>query len=214
MYIKFQEVRMATRRYVSSVRAAAAAETRKQVMEAARRLLREQSNFAAFSLDSVAREAGVTRLTVYNQFGSRRGLLEVLFDDLAEKGGLDRIPEAMAIADPREALDHLITIFCRFWGGDPAIGRLNEAVAVDLEFGETVSARNERRRKAIETLATRVSAGKGIGGDRLRDAVDLIFGLTSYAMFKTLVSKRSPEAASVLIRKACAGVLDGILVSG
>lgn len=205
---------MATRRYVSSARAAAAEETRKQVIEAAQHLLREQSNFAAFSLDSVAREAGVTRLTVYNQFGSRRGLLEVLFDDLAEKGGLDRIPEAMAIADPREALDRLITIFCGFWGGDPAVGRLNEAVVVDPEFGETVSARNERRRKAIETLVARMSAGKGIGGDRRRDAADLIFGLTGYAMFKALASQRSSDVVCVLIRKACAAVLDGILAGG
>ena len=75
---------MATRSYVSSIRAAAAAGRRNQVMDAAARLLREQTNFAAFSLDSVAKAAGVTRLTVYNQFGSRRGLLEVLFDDLAE----------------------------------------------------------------------------------------------------------------------------------
>jgi AcrR family transcriptional regulator len=178
-------------------------------MDAAARLLREQSNFAAFSLDSVAKAAGVTRLTVYNQFGSRRGLLEILFDDLAEKGGLGRIPEAMRIADPRKALDRLITIFCDFWGGDPAVGRLNdEATVVDPEFGETIAARNERRRKAIAALIDRVSAGKSIVARRRRDAVDLIFGLTGYAMFKALIANRSSDAACALIREACMGVLD------
>ncbi len=199
---------MATRPYVSSARAAAAAARKVQVMDAAQRLLREQSNFAVFSLDSVARAAGVTRLTVYNQFGSRRGLLEAMFDDLAEKGGLGRIPEAMTIADPRKALERLITIFCDFWGGDPAVGHLNEATAVDPEFGETIAARNERRRKAIGALIDRMSAGKGISARRRRDAIDLIFGLTGYAMFKVLVANRSPDAACVLIKETCTNVFD------
>jgi AcrR family transcriptional regulator len=198
---------MATRRYVSSLRAAAAAERRDRVIAAAARLLREQ-NFAAFSLDSVAKAAGVTRLTVYNQFGSRRGLLEVLFDDLAEKGGLGHIPEAMTMANPRKALERLITIFCKFWGGDPAVGRLNEAAAVDPEFGEAIEARNERRRKAIRALIDRMRAGKRINARVCRDVVDLIFGLTGYAMFKVLAANRSLDATCVLIKEACMGELD------
>jgi AcrR family transcriptional regulator len=204
---------MATRRYVSSVRAAAAAETKSQVVEAARRLLRKESNFAAFSLDSVAKAAGVTRLTVYNQFGSRRGLLEAVFDDLADTGGLGRIPDAMAAADPREALERLIVIFCAFWSGDPAIGRLNEATAIDPEFGESVAARNERRRKAIEALIARMSAGRRISAHRRRDAIDVVFGLTGYAMFKAVAANRSSDEASALVREACMAALDGILGS-
>ena len=56
---------------------AAAAETRERVIEAASRTLREGESIARFSLDTVAKVAGVTRLTVYNQFGSRRGLTAV-----------------------------------------------------------------------------------------------------------------------------------------
>src|SRR5882672_7109930 len=124
---------MPTRPYVSCVRTAASAEKRARVIEAAARSLREEASFATFSLDAVAKAAGVTRLTVYNQFGSRRGLLEALFDDLAEKGGLVRIPEALAEPDPHAALDRLIEIFCAFWNRDPAIGRLHEAMATDPE---------------------------------------------------------------------------------
>jgi len=39
----------------------------------------------------------VTRLTVYNQFGSRRGLLEAVFDNIARQGGLHEIADAMAM---------------------------------------------------------------------------------------------------------------------
>ena len=78
---------MSKRLYVSSVREAAAAEKRDRVVEAATRLLRVNVSVASFSLDSVAKAAGVTRLTVYNQFGSRRGLLEAVFDEIARQGG-------------------------------------------------------------------------------------------------------------------------------
>ena len=78
---------MSTRRYVSSVRTAAAAEKRDRVIEAAARSLREDASIASFSLDAVAKAAGVTRLTVYHQFGSRRGLLEAVFDDIAQRPG-------------------------------------------------------------------------------------------------------------------------------
>src|SRR3981189_1852315 len=113
---------MPTRPYMSSVRTAAAAEKRARVIEAAARSLREDASIATFSLDAVAKAAGVTRLTVYHQFGSRRGLLEAVFDDIAERGGLNRIPGALAISNPRAALDRLVEIFCAFWNRDPAVG--------------------------------------------------------------------------------------------
>ena len=191
-----------TRSYVSSVRAAAAAETRTQVLEAAAGLLRE-AHFASFTLDSVAKAAGVTRLTIYNQFGSRRGLLEAVFDDLAEKGGLLRIAEAMAMADARQAIERLVVIFCEFWAADRAVGRLNEAIAIDAEFAEAVAARNERRRELMGVLVDRLCAGRRIGARARADAADLLFGLTGYAMFKALSMNRSAGAVRKLVQRMC-----------
>src|ERR1700682_1943743 len=91
---------MSTRPYTSSVRTAAAAEKRERVIDVAARSLREEASIASFSLDAVAKAAGVTRLTVYHQFGSRRGLLEAVFDDIARQGGLTEIAGAMAMAVP------------------------------------------------------------------------------------------------------------------
>src|ERR1700732_3841476 len=118
---------MSTRTYTSSVRTAAAAEKRERVIEAAARSLREDASIASFSLDAVAKAAGVTRLTVYHQFGSRRGLLEAVFGEIARQGGLTRIADAMAMPDPRDALDRLAEIFRAFWSRDPAGGRLHAA---------------------------------------------------------------------------------------
>ncbi len=198
--------RMPTRRYTSSVRTAAAAEKRERVIEAAARSLREDASIASFSLDAVAKAAGVTRLTVYHQFGSRRGLLEAVFDEIARQGRLTEIPDAMAMSDPRAALDRLVEIFCAFWNRDPAVGRLHEAMATDPEFAQALIGRNERRRKTIDALVERI-AGKAAPRAR-RDAVDMIFALTSFAMFAMLRQQRSVDNVCALVKTACRYAID------
>ena len=194
------------RTYVSSVRAAAAAQTRDRVIEAASRALRKDASIASFSLDTVAKAAAVTRLTVYNQFGSRRGLLEAVFDEIARQGGLTAIPDAMAMQDPHAALDRLIEIFCTFWNRDPAVGRLHEAMATDPEFAQALIERNERRRKAVEVLVGRI-VGKTASRRARQDAVDMIFALTSYPMFAMLGADRSAGDVCHLVQSACHNAL-------
>jgi AcrR family transcriptional regulator len=197
---------MPPRAYVSSVRAAATAEKRDRIIEAATNVLREDAGIASFSLDTVAKTAGVTRLTVYNQFGSRRGLLEAVFDDIARQGGLHQIADAMAMADAHAALERLVEIFCAFWSRDVAIGRLHEAMATDPEFASALTERNERRRKGLAVLIDRI-AGKNAPRQARRDAVDTIFALTSYAMFAMLREGRSKSEVCNLVQSACRAAL-------
>jgi len=198
---------MKKRAYVSSVRSAAAAEKRDRVVEAAAKLLREDASIARFSLDTVAKAAGVTRLTVYNQFGSRRGLLEAVFDDIARQGGLHEIADAMAMPDPLPALDRVVEIFCGFWARDAAIGRLHEAMATDPEFAEALLERNERRRKLVRMLVGRVAA-KTASRRAREDAVDMIFALTSYPMFAMLNRGRATSEVCHLAQTACRAAVD------
>src|SRR5258705_4187216 len=136
---------MSTRPYVSSVRTAAAAAKRDRVIEAAARSLREDASIATFSLDAVAKAAGVTRLTVYHQFGSRRGLLEAVFDEIARQGGLTAIADAMEMSDPHAALRRLVEIFLAFWNRGPPVGRLHFALAAHPQFTQAPIRRNARR---------------------------------------------------------------------
>jgi len=87
------------RPYRSPRRAAAATKTRARLLAAAAAILGAPAGIGGFSLEEVARKAGVTRLTVYNRFGSRRALLEAVFDERAARGGLHRLAEAMAASD-------------------------------------------------------------------------------------------------------------------
>jgi AcrR family transcriptional regulator len=204
---------MPKRSYVSSVRASAAAETRERIIAAGARLLRKDASIANFSLDVVAKVAGVTRLTVYNQFGSRRGLLEAVFDDIARQGGLFELADVMAMADPRAALDRIIETFCTFWGHDPAVGGLNQAIATDPEFGEALVERNERRRTLLMEVVGRI-VEKRAAKSALQDTVDLIFVLTSYPTFASLSRQRSTEEVCRLLQAACRAAVDGLTLEG
>ncbi|HEX9211603.1 MAG TPA: TetR/AcrR family transcriptional regulator [Bradyrhizobium sp.] len=200
---------MTKRNYVSSVRASAAAETHERIIAAGAKLLRKDASIANFSLDVVAKVAGVTRLTVYNQFGSRRGLLEAVFDDIAREGGLFELADVMTMTDPRAALDRVVAIFCTFWSHDPAIGGLNQAVATDPEFGDSLIERNERRRELLTELLSRI-VGKHAAKRAMQDAVDLIFVLTSYPTFAALSPQRSTEDVRRLLQTACRAAVDGL----
>jgi AcrR family transcriptional regulator len=199
---------MPTRKYVSTVRSAAAEEKRERVLSAASRLLREGRSISGVSVEAVAKSAGVTRLTVYNQFHSRRGLLEEVFDRIAGTGGLGRIAEAMSMTDPASAIERIVQIFCEFWDHDPAIGRLSEASGSDPEFAQAIDERNERRRKVLTVLVGRLVERQKVQKVRAREVVDLIFALTSYPMFALLRKPGRPASkVCAMIQQTCRLVL-------
>jgi AcrR family transcriptional regulator len=187
---------MKARPYRSARRVAEAKRTREKIVAAAGALLAAQEGTRSLSLQAVAKKAGVTRLTVYNQFGSRRALLEALFDERAARGGLHRIPEAMADPDPIAGLRRVISIFCDFWSFDTAgLSRLHAAGASDRELEASLRERNERRRRLLSVLVSRMAEVR-----QPRDLVDVLFALTSLPFFAQLTSNgRTTEAACRLI---------------
>ncbi len=186
-----------------------AAETRTRLLDAASLLLRQAPDPGKVSLDAVAKAAGVTRLTVYNQFGSRRGLLEAVFDEIARLGGLHRIPAAMALPDPSAALHRLLDIFCDFWASDHALGRLYAAAAADAEFAMAMAERQERRRKVMGVLVQRLVAAGVVSKARADEVTDMLFALSSYAMFDMLCEPdRKPAAVRRMLRSAFTATLE------
>src|SRR5205807_3910390 len=112
--------------------------------------------FSGFTIDAVARQAGVARMTVYYQFGSKLGLLEALFDDLAARGQMQQLATAFQQPDPVVALAEYIAVFGHFWTSDRRmIRRLHGVAALDPEVELGLRAREERRRNR------RASSGAG-----------------------------------------------------
>ncbi len=210
MQIEMSDNAALTRKpYASALRDAAANEKRERVVAAATQCLREGGRLSGFSLDSVAKAAGVTRPTVYNQFGSRRGLLEAVFDDIAVRGRLTTIPQALALLDPLDGLDTLIERFCDFWSSDEAIARLHDAMATDAEFAIALTQRHERRRRLLSALIRRLATAD-VSARQRRDAVDLLYAMTSFAMFRILGSDRSVAEVAELIKASCKAALEAI----
>ena len=79
-------------------------------------------------------------------------------------------------------------------------------MATDPEFAEAVRERNERRRRAVTTLIDRI-AGKAASPQARKDAVDLIFALTSYPTFASLSAGRSRDEVCRVVLGACRAAL-------
>lgn len=188
------------RPYRSKLRAEATDATRLRIIEAARTLFIGGKDLPAFSVDGVARQAGVTRLTVYNQFESKLGLLEAVFDDIAERGGLfSELPAAFAEPDPRTALRQFVSVFCRFWTRHRTMmPAFHAAIKIDEEIAASLQQRTERRRRGLTVLVERLVPG---GGNANADLIDVLFALTSFEMFEALsVRNRSAKAVEALMQ--------------
>src|SRR3954467_15874698 len=81
-----------TRRYHSPRRREQAEATRRQILEAAERLFREQG-YAAATMAAIAADAGVALKTVYLAFETKSGVLRALWH-LLLRGGRDDVPVA------------------------------------------------------------------------------------------------------------------------
>jgi AcrR family transcriptional regulator len=198
VYNEFMTVKGKDRRkpYRSDLRDAAADVTRARIVKAARRLLTGGTDLPAFSLDAVAREAGVTRLTVYNRFESKRGLVEAVFDDIAERGGLFELRSVLADTDAMSSLRGIVAVFCRFWAShDRALAKLAGMTKLDRDIAVSLKQRTERRRGVLTVSVKRLP-----GVREADDLVDILFALTSFETFEALsVRQRSAAAVEALI---------------
>lgn len=195
------------RTYHSAVREAAAAETRARIIRAARAVLARRGHLT-FTIDAIAQRAGVSRMTVYNQFGSKRGLVEALSDDLALRGGIHRLPEAFEAEDALRGLQILVGVFTDFWAREQAvIRRLRAVIALDPELSR--SNRDVRRRRALVAILGRLSAQTGRPApEEAETATDVLLTLTSFEAFENLLAAgRTPADASQIVYATAKRVL-------
>lgn len=177
----------ATRPYSLGQRQARADKTRGKLLAAARKLLMTRQGIANFSLDAVARQARVTRLTIYHQFGSKLGLLEALYDDIGQRGGIAaRLSSAFRQPDPNDCLDAIADGFVEFWHSQRLVlRRLRGMAALDPAF-KRGRERDERRRQAMRAAVERiVAAGKPPPPDP-EELVEVLCILTSFETYDAL----------------------------
>jgi AcrR family transcriptional regulator len=202
---------MSPRPYRLGQRQATTTQTRASILAAAHQLLAAPGGIAAFTVEAVARQADVSRMTVYYQFGSKAGLLEALFDQLATTGGLPQgAVAALGQPDPLDALAGYVAAFGRFWATERLVlRRLRSLAALDPELARGVRARDARRRKGLELLAGRLADRYGHPApDALAEAVGVLHMLTSFETFDALAGPdRSPQDVAPLVQRLAVAAL-------
>jgi AcrR family transcriptional regulator len=164
-------------------------QTARAIVSAARELVSEQPS-SAVTVSAIARRAAVSRITVYNRFGSREGVLEALAASPAAS-----LP---AHGDAREALRAYVESSSSRWAASPALFR-----HLPLPAGEAAA-------HEVRELAERLAAADALRpGCSLREAEDVIGALSSFAIFDRLHrdGRRSPAAVADVLMRLASGIL-------
>jgi AcrR family transcriptional regulator len=183
------------RSYQLGRRQAAVDSTRQSILAAARELV--ASGGSSLSAGAVASRAGVSRITVYNQFGSKAGLLRALASEAHSRP----VAETSVRSEPREELRDRITESCSVWASDPALFRRLPSV-VDFRYDSP-----HDDRALAERLA---SAGLLRPGCSLAEAEDVIGAITSFPVFDRLHKdgRRSQAAVVGMLWRLAATLLN------
>jgi AcrR family transcriptional regulator len=181
-----------TRHYEQRLRAEHAEETRRSILDAVDRCLRE-SPTERVSLDRVARLANVARSTIYLVFGSRAGLFDAFTEDLWARTGMAALTSAVANPDARQHLRGGIAAAARMYANDRDIYRVLHSMArLDPDsVGGAVAKMNAERSGGMAYLARRLDEDGALREGMSRErAADVLWFLCSFESFDLLYSDR------------------------
>ena len=168
-------------------------QTRSAILSAVSRLIGEDG--PEFSLGRVAEQAGVSRITVYNQFGSKAGLVRALVSE----AGPGPAPSSLEpSSEPRDQLRRRIAQACAKWAVDPALYRQLQG---HQGWAEEES---QAERALVESLAATDQLRPGCS---IKEAEDVVGILTSFPAFDRLHQggrRSAPAVAEILVRLASA----------
>jgi AcrR family transcriptional regulator len=171
-----------------------ALETRARVVAAARRLFQARG-YATTTIQAIASEAGVAVPTVYDAFGSKRGILEAArVEMLAESQIPQLMAEAIEEPDPgrkldlaarwlRQQMERSSDVIRAFREGS----RFDSGVAADHR--RILDNRSGNMKRFIDTMAA--SLGPGISA---QTATDLLWAFSNEELYRELVAERGWSA--------------------
>ena len=186
------------RSYSSPLRAANAQSTRLAVIQAAARLFAEQG-YVATSLEDVAREAGVSRATIFTSVGGKGDLLKAAYDVAIvgddEPVPLPQRPWAQAVRDepdPERMIEGSARMITAISGRVASIYEaMRGAAAADVEARALLERMRSERRGGAAGFVGFVVARDALrtGLDRKR-AADVVWVLNDPGLYRLLVRDR------------------------
>jgi AcrR family transcriptional regulator len=177
--------------------------TRTRIVDAAGRLTRDRGA-SGFSMDVLAKEAGVARATVYEHFRSKRSVLDELASSIARTVTMD---EARApTADPLVALRDILGAVCRHWAEHEE--RMNGLRTLTALTGGDQGAEgidDKQLRRLMEALS---ESGQMRAHWTIDEATDALGALTSYATYERLRrAPRTPEQVEGVLAKLVVSIV-------
>jgi AcrR family transcriptional regulator len=193
-----EEVKASKRRYNSTRRQQQAGETRRQILETARRLFLERG-YGGATIEAIATEAGVAVETVYAAFRNKRTILSRLVDvsvvgddrpvPLVERRGPQEVQQerdqrrqillfAHGIREILERVGPLFEVMRIAAATEPEIAAL---------LGDLLGKRLEGMRFFVEALARNGPFRNGLGVPK---AADVVWTLTSTEVHRLLTVDR------------------------
>lgn len=189
------------RSYHQIARAESAAETRRRIIEVTRQQL-AQAPLRNVGLPEIAAAAGVARSTVYTIFGSREGLMIAVAEDLLERGGFDRIGQALRDPDVVAGFERSMAVAAELYSEQHAVGQaLLSLAALDGDASSAAARLNRGRREGMQFLARRLQEQGALREDvGVDEAADVLWVITSFETFDQLYRGRRLSPATVAAR--------------
>ncbi len=188
----------ARRRYEAPNRRAAAEQTRRQILEAARRLFLERG-YVATSMAAIAAAAGVSHETVYAGFGPKPALFRYLIE-IALSGTDAPVPalerastrDIQAEPDPSRRLEMFARVIRLIQERlAPLFDVLREGARTDSDLKAYLDELNERHAGNMRAFAAHLAEAGGLRNDlSIELAGDVIWVMTSVEFFLLCVRDR------------------------
>jgi AcrR family transcriptional regulator len=185
--------------------------TRETILEATADLLHEVG-LRGVTIDAVARNAGVSRVTVYDHFEHKAGLLEALAWWTFAQHDIDRVRRARLQDDVRAALFGFVQENARFFDTVGPRGRsILKTASSDPDAAAVLQTTYfDARRAAITELVDRLDTDHELAPEWLPErAVDALMIITSLEAFETLTDhgRLELEAAAAVLGHMAAALL-------
>ncbi|HKB28213.1 MAG TPA: TetR/AcrR family transcriptional regulator [Candidatus Limnocylindrales bacterium] len=186
-------------------RAGNRADTRTRIIGSARELI--PSADVSLPVTAIARHAGVAIQTVYDQFGSKGGLLIAVLVDIQRSLGLfDSFNHVFRSPDGEEALGRMNAATMTFWDRAwPYLEFMLRARRVDPVVAQQMGFIDRLRRAHYEAIVRQLDAeGRLAAGQSVDWATSQAFGFSTPTVYEELVVRGSGsvEAASESVTRA------------
>jgi AcrR family transcriptional regulator len=184
---------MKKRIYSSETRDARAAQTRSQILKAAKQLF-QNKGFDRVTIGMLAKAAAVSMPTIYAIFKSKRGVLQSLIDDaLPAEQFTELVDGSMNEQCPRKRLNITAKLSRQIYDAERGLmDILRGASVLAPELKELEQEREQRRYERQGEYVKKLMQDKAlVKGLTTQKARDILWSLTGRDMYRMLVIERA-----------------------